>query len=137
MPREWISYTSNQTGRTEVYVKPFPSGDGRWQVSTTGGVFSRWRGDGKEIFYLSAGTGGKVMAVTANAAGSTFEAGVPHELFDSGYVNLTHSGGNWHTYAVSPDGQRFLIPRPVANLQGDAMAAPITVILNWTAALKR
>ena len=115
-----------------VYITPFPSRDGRWQVSTNGGTYARWRADGKEVFYLSASSGGDMMAVDVNDAGSTLELGVPQRLFASGYINVGHSGGNWHTYAVSPDGQRFLIPRPVSMLGDGAPEPPITVVLNWT-----
>ena len=78
------------------------------------------------------------MSVTVNGAGSTFEAGAPRELFDSGFYNI-NSGhtGNYHPYAVSPDGQRFLIPRPTSNLKGEILASPITVVVNWTAALRK
>src|SRR5262249_7628434 len=81
---KWLAYNSDQTGRLEIYVKQFPSGEGKWQVSTAGGVEPRWRGDGKEIFYFSALSEGKVMAVNVNASGTTFEAEAPRELFDSG-----------------------------------------------------
>jgi hypothetical protein len=63
------------TGRNEIYVRPFPSGDGQWQISTDGGVYPRWRGDSREIFYLTARTGGKLMAVPVNTTESTLEAG--------------------------------------------------------------
>jgi len=140
---KWMAYYSDETGRTEVYVRPFPSGEGRWQVSTNGGQFPRWRRDGKEIFYMT-GTGlgtsnPAILAVPVQASGSTFEAGAPKALFESGYVDLAHvgaGGGNYHTYAVSPDGQRFLIPRSVAATQ-DTATTPIMVVLNWTATLDR
>ena len=133
---KWIAYTSNETGRNEIYVRPFPTGEGKWQISTNGGTFSRWRGDSKELFYMGVASLGKMISVKVNPAGPTFEYGDPVELFDSGYVNFTH-GLNYHTYAVSPDGQRFLIPRPESTGTGDAASAPITVVLNWTAGLKK
>jgi hypothetical protein len=129
-----MAYASNDTGGPfQVYVIPFPSGDGKWQVSPSGGFLPRWRADGKEIFYVSAASVGKVVAVTVNESGSTIEVGTPRELFDSG-VQLD----NWHSYAVSPDGQRFLIPRPVSSFRNHGVPAssPITVVLNWTALLE-
>ena len=132
---KWISYTSNETGRPEIYVRPFPSGDGIWQISGSGGVFARWRPDGTELFYMSANSLGKLMSVKVKPAGPTFVYGDPTELFDTGYVNFTH-GLNYHTYAVSPDGQRFLIPRPEGS-DDDRAPAPITVVVNWTAAVTR
>ena len=76
----------------------------------------------------------QLMAVDVHSSGSTFEAGPPKELFDSGYINLTHVA-NYHTYAVSVDGQQFLIPRP--SHVTEATAARIAVVLNWAAALKK
>ena len=135
---KWLAYHSNETGRQEVYVQPFPQGTGKWQVSTNGGLSSRWRRDGRELFYMSQASRGKMMAVDVKASGAAFEAGAPKDLFDSGYINLPHGSGinPYHTYAVSPDGQRFLIPRPVSNDQQTA-AAPIVVVLNWLEALKK
>src|SRR5262245_25194600 len=108
---KWIAYM-NFAGRSEVYIKPFPTGSGEVQVSKNGGVFARWRGDGKELYFLSSGSNGQMMAADITVTGSTIQAGAPHALFDSGYVNLGHITGNYHVFAVSPDGQRFLIPRP-------------------------
>jgi Tol biopolymer transport system component len=132
---KWIAYTSNETRRQEIYVRPFPSGDGLWQISQSGGTFARWRPDGTELFYMSATSLGKLMSVKVNPAGPTFEYGEPTALFDSGYVNFTH-GLNYHTYAVSPDGQRFLIPRP-EGAEAGAAVTPITVVVNWRAAVTR
>jgi serine/threonine protein kinase/Tol biopolymer transport system component len=132
---KWIAYLSNETGRGEIYVRSFPSGEGKWQISTNGANFTpRWRRDGRELFYMSGPTL-KIMSVKINPAGPTFEYSAPIELFDSGYVNFTH-GLNYHTYAVSADGQRFLIPRPESAMT-DAAHSPITVVLNWPAALKK
>lgn len=72
-----------------------------------------------------------------NTVGSTLNYGAPAELFEVGYIDLNHGGGSFHPYEVSPDGQRFLIPRAVFGGAGDAGATPITVIFNWTASLKR
>jgi Tol biopolymer transport system component len=133
---KWIAYTSNETGRAEIYVRPFPSGEGKWQISTNGGSFPRWRRDGRELFYMSLASLGKMISVKVNPAGATFEYGDPVELFDSGYVNVGHPS-NYHTYAVSADGQRFLIPRPENTGGAETASAPITVVMNWTAGLKK
>ena len=76
------------------------------------------------------------MSVKVNPVGPTFEYGDPTELFDSGYVDFAHAL-NYHTYAVSPDGQRFLIPRPESAVGAEVTPAPITVVVNWTRALTR
>jgi len=134
----WIAYQSNESGRAEIYVRPFPTGEGKWQISSAGGFWTRWRADGTELFYMTNASLGKLMSVKVNQGGPSFEYGDSAELFDSGYVNFQHFlGGAYHTYAVSPDGQRFLIPRPEGAVNVDAAPAPITVVVNWTRALAR
>jgi Tol biopolymer transport system component len=106
---KWVAYESNETGRMEIYVRPFPSGAGKWQLSTNGGSWPRWRRDSREVFYMVAtsgisGTGisgGKLMSVDVNIRGSTFEVGSPHELCDTGYINFP-STGRYHTFASRP-----------------------------------
>ena len=80
---------------------------------------------------------GKMISVKVNPAGPTFEYGDPVELFDSGYVDFGHTGLNYHTYAVSPDGQRFLIPRPESTAVEKPHPLPSRSCLNWTAGLKK
>ncbi len=138
---KWLAYYSNETGRAEVYVQPFPGGAGKWQISTSGGVFPRWRRDGRELFYMIPITGGKMMGVDVKSIGSTFDAGTPKDLFDSPYVNLAHTGiaagaGPYHTFAVSPDGQRFLIPHPASGATAD-LVMPVVVVENWAAGLSK
>jgi eukaryotic-like serine/threonine-protein kinase len=134
---KWLAYYSNETGRAEVYVQSFPHGTGKWQVSTTGGLFPRWRRDGRELFYMSQASRGKMMVVDVKSSGSAFEASAPKELFDPVYINFSHPGGGpYHTYAVSPDGQRFLIPRSPSTDQ-QTTAPPIVVVLNWSEELKQ
>jgi Tol biopolymer transport system component len=122
----FVAYTSNESGRFEVYVQTFPLSDRKWQVSINGGYEPRWRADGREIYYLSEDR--KLMAVRL-AAGPKFEA--PVRLFQTRVAvgvnpNRTH-------YVPSRDGKRFL----VNTLSGDPAPTPITVVLNWTAALKK
>jgi Tol biopolymer transport system component len=131
---KWIAYESNETGRPEIYLKTFPAGEGKRQISAYGGTAPRWRGDGMELFFMTVGS--KIASVKITAAGSSLNFSAPTELFDSGYFPLNHSGGSFHVYAVSPDGKRFLIPRPDSASSTDAGAAPITVIVDWFATLK-
>ena len=84
---------------------------------------------------MSQSTADKLVAVEVKANGPTFEAGTPRELFDTGYVNLTH-GGRYHTYAVSPDGRRFLIPRP-ESIAAAETTSPIVVVLNWADGIRK
>jgi Tol biopolymer transport system component len=122
----WLAYSSDQSGALEVYVRPFPSGQGQWQVSTQGGEAPRWRRDGKELVYLTSNM--TVMAVAVES-GSTFRAESPRALFQLRGINrLTIN--NTVDYEMTADGQRFLV-----NTLSSA-AAPINVVLNWTVGLK-
>jgi Tol biopolymer transport system component len=121
-----VAYTSNETGKFQVYVQTLPKSDKKWPVSTSGGYEPRWRADGREIYYLSEDR--KLMAV-AVGAGPSF--GVPQALFQPRVpagvtANRTH-------YVPSRDGQRFLV-----NTETDQPSpAFITVVTNWAARLKR
>jgi hypothetical protein len=125
----WLAYASNESGRWEVYVTSFPAAQGKWQVSTEGGEQPKWRGDGKELFYLSAD--GKIMAASI-ATGSTFEPGAPSVLFPVALAPLVAMSDQF-SYDVTEDGQRFLINAPVKQ----AERAPISALLNWTGKLAK
>jgi Tol biopolymer transport system component len=123
----WIAYTSDESGAHEVYVRRFPGADGKWQVSTHGGAQPRWRRDGKELFYLAPD--GKLMAAAVKAGLPTFETGTPEALFNTGITASFVERRNH--YVVTRDGQRFLV-----NISAeDENSAPITVVMNWDAAL--
>ncbi len=126
----WMAYSSNESGSYEVYVRPFPPGPGRWQVSRDGGSQPRWRGDGKELFYLS--TDRRLMSVDIKTDQPAIEAGSPSSLFGARVSNVEGSNP-WSQYAVTADGRRFLVNRLVA----EGASSPITVILNWQAREKR
>jgi eukaryotic-like serine/threonine-protein kinase len=119
----WVAYQSNESGRMETYVVPFPAGGGKWQVSTNGGISPRWRHDGKELFFV--GPDSQMMAATVSSSGLSFAAAPPVALFQTSIVG----GGTSlqkHQYAVSAD-DRFLI-----NItDDDSIKTPITLILNW------
>jgi len=126
----WMAFTSDRSGRREVYVRPFPPSDGEWTISIAGGEQPRWRGDGKELFFEAAD--GKMMAVPVKAVAGTkpsFEAGTPLALFEA---HMAPSTG--FNYDVTADGKRFLIT--TANGSG-ASSTPLTVVTNWTAGLKK
>ena len=130
---KWFAYQSTESGQTEIYVRAFHGGEGKWQISTDGGWFPRWRGDGRELFYMDTTNNGKLIAAEIRSGGSVIEAGTPRALFDTGYFNL--GPFPYHPYAVSADGQRFLIPRPVSRL-GQDQVPPIAVVLNWAQAIQ-
>jgi Tol biopolymer transport system component len=125
----WIAYASNETGNMEVYVSPFPSVNGKWQVSSAGGQEPKWRNDGKEMFYLS--TDGKIMAVPVST-GASFEAGTPVALFQT-YRRQPMSSQDLFSYDVSNDGHRFL----VATKLDEPNAAPLSVLLNWASEMTK
>ena len=125
----WIAYASNETGTMEIYVSPFPSVNGKWQVSTGGGQEPKWRGDGKELFYLSSD--GKIMAAPVTS-GASFEAGPPVALFQT-HRRQPMSSQDTFSYDVSQDGQRFL----VATRLDEANAAPLSIVLNWASAMEK
>ncbi len=122
----WVAYRSNESGRNEIYVAPFPGPGGKWQISTAGGDRPRWRRDGSEVFYLSPDN--KMMSATVGGKGASFEVGAVKPLFETRVVT-----GGRNQYTVSADGQRFLIDTSPEQ----AASAPITVVLNWTAGLKK
>jgi Tol biopolymer transport system component len=121
----WIAYVSDESGRNEVYVRPFPPAAGQWQVSTAGGSQPRWRRDGQELFYRAADR--KLMArdVDTNAASFSL-SGAPKTM-------LATSIGRWKDYEIAPDGQQILVNRLIE----EANYAPVTVVLNWPAAVKQ
>ena len=108
-------------GRFDVYVQQFPVAQGRWQISTAGGLQPKWRRDGKELFYL--GLDGTLMAV-ALRLDTLAEPARPQPLFATRVTPTT--GFVWHEYDVSPDGQRFLV-----NTAAHASSSPVVVVLNW------
>jgi eukaryotic-like serine/threonine-protein kinase len=127
---QWIAYVSNESGVSEVYVREFArdfsSGSasmrGRVLVSRGGGTAPRWRGDGREILYLAPN--GKMMAVQVKAD-QDFQAGTPTQLFQTPPSTIVGD--------VTADGKRFLLVTPV----GPSASVPLTVVLNWTAGLKK
>jgi len=122
---KWLAYHSLEKGQGDVYVVPLPKMDGKWQVSTAGGDYPRWRGDGKEIFYLSPN--GTMMAATVDTQGG-FRPGPPQALFPTALKVFTG-----YQYDVTADGKRFLLN----NWLSEASTEPIVVVTNWTAELKK
>jgi Tol biopolymer transport system component len=110
----WIAYESNESGRKEIYVQPFPGPGARSQISTGGGAAVRWQRDGKGLFYVDQGN--RLMAIPVVTNGPRVEPGTPAALF-----SLSQGA----TYEASPDGQQFLINEITKN------PSPITILLNW------
>ena len=122
---KWLAYCSNESGDLKAYVVPFPGPGGKWQVSSGGGDFPRWRRDGKELFYFSLDN--KMMAVEIKASGSSFVIGAVRQLFET-RAYRSQVGA----YDVTADGQRFIL----AYEPGQPNEA-ITLVENWDAEPKR
>jgi hypothetical protein len=122
-----------ESGRDEVYVRPFPSGDGRWQISSGGGTEPRWRGDGKELFFIAADGSMVAVAVTSETTGTrlVLRPGASQRLFDTHSRPISTVA--WR-YDVTPDGKRFLLASPV---DASAGPPPLNVVVNWDAELKK
>lgn len=127
----WLAYVSDESGNYEIYVQSFTAdgklGSNKVRVSPQGGNYPRWRRDGKELFYVA--TDEQMMAVPVQTGGTTFVAGAPVALFKTHLMPLlfSHPG----EYDVTPDGQRFLVGTLVGT------PAPVSVILNWMAEMKK
>jgi len=122
---KWVAYASDESGAWEVYVSSFPGAVGKWQVSRGGGTEPRWRGDGKEIFYIS--TSGMLMAVPVNG-GASFSSGQPEPLFQM-HGRAPISSTDIFSYDVTKDGKRFLVNRYVKPDH----VTPLTILLHAAA----
>jgi len=122
----WIAYESNETGEDEIYVRPFPNAeDGKWQVSTGGGLNPRWSRSGTEIFYVNADG---AMSVAEVSTTSGFRVGLRSSLFDLDELGVAY-GSNYTSWDVAPDGQRFLFVQ-FGDLD-QATASQLVVVENF------
>ena len=121
----WIAYESDESGRPEVYVQTFPLTNQKVRISTSGGTDPEWSKTGAELFYLASNR--DLIAVPYRVSGAAFQPGVATALFPIA-GNVTR-----RAYAAASDGRRFL----VAKMSGENAAEPVTVLLNWQAALKK
>ena len=128
---KWLAYTSNESGKYEIFVQAF-QGSGKWTVSTSGGVEPRWRADGKELFYIGSDSGLRAVPIAPSADGRGLTVGTPSLLFRAPVYSGFTSNARIQ-YVVTADGQRFLINKATEG----STATPITVVSNWTAALSR
>lgn len=122
----WIAYSSDESGKLEVYIQAFPITSGKWQVSVGGGGAPFWSKDGKEIFYLAPDK--KLMSVDVKTTGGSVEQGIPRPLFTTDVDNFSLP----NRVAVSRDGKRFLANSGVESTS----SKPVAVVLNWTADVK-
>jgi eukaryotic-like serine/threonine-protein kinase len=123
----WLAYQSEETGKDEIFVVPFPSLSSKWQVSTSGGEQVSWRSDGKELFYIAPDR--KLMALSIDTAGGVFKPGLPRPLFTTPVTSAHHA---FRQYDVTHDGQKFIINAALEQNQ-----EPITYYAYWEAELKK
>jgi Tol biopolymer transport system component len=119
----WLAYSSNESGRTQVYVTSFPGGAGKWQVSNASGDMPAWRKDGKEIYFASVS---ELQAAPVASVGGQFNPGTPQTI-----AHLGNAIANGRVFDAMPDGSRFIAP----IVPTDA-AAPIHLLVNWPAELE-
>jgi Tol biopolymer transport system component len=119
----WVAYSSNETGRFEVYIQPFPAGGPKQQISMGGGRTPRWRQDGAELFYIA--DDGNLTVVSVSKSDAELEVGDPRALFRRDWSEYAFS------YGVASDGQRFLFSAGMAG-----RSRSMAVVLNWTAELE-
>jgi dipeptidyl aminopeptidase/acylaminoacyl peptidase len=124
----WMAYVSDESGRPEVYVQPYPGPGGKWQISADGGIEPLWNPNGRELFYRSSN---RVLAVPVTTQ-PTFSAGRPTMLFEGEYL-ASPFPNTGVTYDVTPDGQRFLMIKDART----ASATQINVVVNWFEDLRR
>jgi serine/threonine protein kinase len=123
----WLAYQSNESGKAEIYITPFPQAGGKWQVSQGGGLTPSWRADGQGIYYSTPD--GRLMAASVASKGPAVEVGAPREF--SKLQMASPNPGAW-SYAVAPKNDRVLI------LQSEkGVAVPLTLVTHWTEGLKR
>jgi len=127
----FIAYQSNESGRLEVYVQPYPRlADGRWQVSLNGGSQPQWTLGGRELIYVE--DGGRFLSVTFETDGTTVKVGRPVTLFTTRYA--VQGDSPFRSYDVSRDGQRFLM---ITDAAEGASSPALVVVQNWTEELTR
>jgi len=134
----WMAYQSNESGKEEIYVRPFPDvNKGKWQVSNGGGVSPLWSRDGRELFYRN---GDVTMSVKVEAD-PTFKRGNPEILFRGTYISVTSGSVTRTPWDIHPDGKRFLMIKPPASAGAASTATvtqpKITIVVNWFEELKR
>ncbi len=133
----WIAYSSNESGRAEVYVQSFPPTGSKWQISTDGGIQPQWRNDGKELFYISPTANDQFMTVDilTKPVDAVFKAGVPKKMFVIDVVTGPLPLSQRNSYEIMKDGQRLLV-NPLTTITAPNNRSSITLILNWPATLK-
>jgi Tol biopolymer transport system component len=128
----YIAYATNESGSPQIYVQTFPDpSGGKWPITAQGGTEPLWKHDGRELYYLAPNA--KMMAVSVKTD-PTFQAGQTMELFQTALTPVPNTS---HRYAVTDDGQRFLLGSPASVPVSGGESTPITAVVNWTAGLRK
>ena len=123
---KWMAYQSNESGRREVYITAFPGGGAKWQASSGGGIYPKWRRDGKELFFLDGSD--EIAAVDVSTSGGAVQLGTPHALFRAPGIQR-----DFGPYDVTADGKKFIVNS--GNLKEGT--EPMTLVQNWLGELKK
>jgi dipeptidyl aminopeptidase/acylaminoacyl peptidase len=122
---EWLAYVSDESGRSEVYVQPFPGPGAKWLISIDGGTEPAWSKDGRELFFRRGDT---LMSATVTAVNGELKSGQPQAVFEARYATIDGA----RNYDVAPDKPAFVVVR----IDGSGDGAQFNVVLNWFAELK-
>jgi len=126
---KWLAYNSNETGSSQIFVQPFPPSSAgsrtKWQISQNGGLAVRWRGDGRELYWVTSD--GQIWAADIQAGPRGLQSGTPRELFRAPIYTATAG-----SFDVTPDGQRFLLLLFASQGEGSIR---LNVVSNWQAGL--
>ncbi len=128
----WLAYGSSESGRYEVYVRPFPGPGGKWQISADGGDYATWSPNGRELFYRTLGAPNRIMVVSYTVEGDSFRAGKPR-LWSEGQFTRR---GNARNFALHPDGKRFAVPIAAEDTEAPEVTH-VNLILNWFDEVRR
>ena len=122
----WVAYRSTESGRYEVYVRPFTGPGGKWQISTSGGVWPTWSPNGRELFYRTVGAPNRIMVVSYTVEGDSFRAGKPR-LWSEGQFT---GGGTAQNFDLHPNGKRFAVLKTPEDSEQTG-PTQVTFVLNW------
>ncbi len=127
----WLAYVSNESGKFQVYVQPFPGKSGKWQISNGGGMFPVWSHSSHELFFRT--TDNQIMVAAYTVKGDTFVTAKPHLWSENKLANV----GSWGNYDVAPDGKRIVALMPAADSEGQRASNHVIFLLNFFDELRR
>ncbi len=128
----WVAYRSPESGRPEVYVRPFPGPGGKWQISTEGGIYPTWSPNGKELFYRTLGASNRIMVVSYSVEGDSFHAGKPRLWSEEQFTDR----GYTQNFALHPDGKRFAVLKAAEDTEAQEVTH-VNLVTNWFDEVRR